>query len=201
MPTPRRPPLRHLQIDGERYLQPEKAYKNLTWLNSHGAKPIRILSEFMEPEERFDSAGVKNTILFFGSARSRSSTDHAAAVARAEAVLANAGAPEAERAKATVMLERLGKTAWMCSVYDKVVALSAKLTEWSMGRIGEDGRIPYIISTGTCAGWAVGRTISALFFPPAPQPHMYCRRRAWIDGGRQQGCGVGAGRRHGRHCH
>lgn len=70
--------LRYLNVDGEPVLLPEKAYKNTSWrectllvgcavlfatasppvasrvVNSTGAKSIRILSEFMEPAQRFE---------------------------------------------------------------------------------------------------------------------------------------------------
>lgn len=90
-----------------------------------------------------------DTILFFGSARSRSPAEHAEAVARSEKALCDPLLTEAERGKQQLTLGRLQKTAWMCDVYVKVEALAAKLTAWSMGRIGGDGKVPYIISTGT----------------------------------------------------
>ncbi|HEY4644386.1 MAG TPA: TIGR00730 family Rossman fold protein [Bacteroidota bacterium] len=49
--------------------QPEKAYKNLEFLTSPDARILRILSEFLEPFRRFRSEGVRDTIVFFGSAR------------------------------------------------------------------------------------------------------------------------------------
>ena len=51
---------------------PEKAYKNLDFLNSKAARTIRILCEYEEPKARFEEEGVENTIVMFGSARIRS---------------------------------------------------------------------------------------------------------------------------------
>jgi len=53
-----------------------KAYKNMEFLNSPSARLIRILSEMIEPAARFRKYGVKDTVVFFGSARifSRSAT-------------------------------------------------------------------------------------------------------------------------------
>ncbi|OGG45649.1 MAG: Rossman fold protein, TIGR00730 family [Candidatus Handelsmanbacteria bacterium RIFCSPLOWO2_12_FULL_64_10] len=48
---------------------PEKAYKNLEFLNSHEARPIRILAELFEPLRRFRQQEVRDTVVFFGSAR------------------------------------------------------------------------------------------------------------------------------------
>lgn len=46
-----------------------KAYKNPGFLASRDARPLRILSEFLEPLSRFNYYNVKDTIVFFGSAR------------------------------------------------------------------------------------------------------------------------------------
>lgn len=48
---------------------PEKAYKNLEFLNSREARALRILSEYQEPLLRLDKFKVNNWVLFFGSAR------------------------------------------------------------------------------------------------------------------------------------
>ncbi|MEJ2543144.1 MAG: LOG family protein [Calditrichaceae bacterium] len=52
--------------------RPIKAYKNLDFLNSSKARPIRILSEFSEPYHRFKDFNIESTIVFFGSARIKS---------------------------------------------------------------------------------------------------------------------------------
>lgn len=48
---------------------PEKAYKNLDFLTSADARAIRVLCEFVEPQARFRKQGVRDTVVFFGSAR------------------------------------------------------------------------------------------------------------------------------------
>ncbi len=48
-----------------------KAYKNTAFLKSSEARSIRILSEYLEPKERFDKENIKHTVVFFGSARVR----------------------------------------------------------------------------------------------------------------------------------
>ena len=48
---------------------PLKAYKNLNFLNSPAGRPIRILSEMIEPAERLRKNRIYNTVVFFGSAR------------------------------------------------------------------------------------------------------------------------------------
>jgi len=46
-----------------------KAYKNKDFLNSPSARLIRILSEMIEPAARFRKYGVRDTVVFCGSAR------------------------------------------------------------------------------------------------------------------------------------
>lgn len=50
---------------------PEKAYKDLEFLNSEEARSIRILSEYLEPHSRLDEHKVNSTVLFLGSSKAR----------------------------------------------------------------------------------------------------------------------------------
>src|SRR5579875_886695 len=45
------------------------AYLNESFLTSDEARPLRILAEYLEPLERFRRLHVRDTIVFFGSAR------------------------------------------------------------------------------------------------------------------------------------
>lgn len=45
------------------------AYQNQDFLASDAARPLRMLAEYLEPLERFRTAGIHDTIVFFGSAR------------------------------------------------------------------------------------------------------------------------------------
>jgi uncharacterized protein (TIGR00730 family) len=51
--------------DGRRSL----AYENREFLESEDARPLRILAEYLEPLRTFRRARVRDTIVFFGSAR------------------------------------------------------------------------------------------------------------------------------------
>ena len=51
---------------------PPKAYKNLAFLNSSQARTLRILAEYLEPQQRFWKEGIHDTVVFFGSARIQS---------------------------------------------------------------------------------------------------------------------------------
>ncbi|HEX9491079.1 MAG TPA: lysine decarboxylase, partial [Stellaceae bacterium] len=46
-----------------------KAYHDQRFLESRDARSLRILAEYLEPLSRFERHGVKDTIVFMGSAR------------------------------------------------------------------------------------------------------------------------------------
>ena len=45
------------------------AYKNEEFLDSPDARPLRILSEYLEPLAHFRREKIRDTVVFFGSAR------------------------------------------------------------------------------------------------------------------------------------
>ena len=49
----------------------EKAYKSNSFLNSADARTIRILAEYLEPQQRLKKQKIKDMIVFFGSARAK----------------------------------------------------------------------------------------------------------------------------------
>lgn len=129
-------------------IKPQKAYKNAAFLASPAAKPLRFLSELLEPEQRLQREKVKSTILVFGSARAKHPDDHLKAVAAAKKSVEAAAEGSEERDAAVAQLDRLERTAWMCEYYVRVRELSRRLTEWSMGRRDASGSEPYVIATG-----------------------------------------------------
>ena len=50
-------------------IHPPRAYRDPEFMNSPEARPVRILAEYLEPQERFEEFNIKDTILVFGSAR------------------------------------------------------------------------------------------------------------------------------------
>ena len=49
--------------------KPPLAFNDHEFMTCREARPIRILSEYIEPEMRLRKMGIKNTVVFFGSAR------------------------------------------------------------------------------------------------------------------------------------
>ena len=97
----------------------EKAYENQEFLASREARTLRILSEYLEPQARFARYRIKDTIVFFGSARAIAPEALPAAIAEAEAI----GTPAVlAAAKAAARLSRY---------YDGARELAHKVTDWS----------------------------------------------------------------------
>ena len=46
-----------------------KAYDDQDFMNSRDARPLRILSEYLQPNAKFKSNNINHTVVFFGSAR------------------------------------------------------------------------------------------------------------------------------------
>lgn len=103
--------------------KPEKAYKNLEFLNSSDARHIRVLCEFVEPKSRFRRLRIKDTIVFFGSARTLSPE-------KAEAALS---ALEASGNASPADLEIARRDARSAHYYGDAAALAERLTAWSEG--------------------------------------------------------------------
>jgi uncharacterized protein (TIGR00730 family) len=97
----------------------EKAYKNGDFLMSREARPLRILSEYLEPRARFARYKVADTVVFFGSARALPADGAAEALVNAKAT-GNAAA--IARAEAGVNLARY---------YEDARVLARLMTEWS----------------------------------------------------------------------
>src|SRR5437667_12681958 len=87
-------------------------FLNTDFLKSPAARTIRMLAEYLEPAERLRRAGIRDTIVFFGSARSPSPEDAAHQLFQVEEQIARAEIVYAEmaeartRAKAAVRLSR-----------------------------------------------------------------------------------------------
>lgn len=109
-----------------------KAYENLDFMHSREGRPLRLLAEYMEPESRFEEFNIADTIVFFGSARTKSRED-------AELLLAEARANNGDVANAERDLE-------MSKYYEAARKLASRLTEWSKTLEGSKRR--FVVCTG-----------------------------------------------------
>lgn len=106
----------------------EKAYKNAGFLNSKDARPIRILSEFFEPLSRFQYFNVKDTVVFFGSARikPRATAEKELALVKKKVKLAKRLTPKLE-----ALLNAAETGVEMSRFYEDAVELARLLTMWT----------------------------------------------------------------------
>jgi uncharacterized protein (TIGR00730 family) len=112
----------------KRIVPVEKAYKNLQFLNSPDARILRMLSEFLEPQSRFRREGVKDTIVFFGSARIKPRTEVLSELRKVQAKVGKARRPN----KAMIASLRAAQMAVeMSRYYEDTVELARLLTVWS----------------------------------------------------------------------
>ncbi len=103
---------------------PEKAYKNLGFLNSAAGREIRVLCEFVEPRSRLAKLNVRDTVVFFGSAR----TPPRAEAEKRLRELDQENAPEEELQRKRASAER---DLHMSKYYEDAADLAERLTRWS----------------------------------------------------------------------
>ena len=121
-------------------------FLNTAFLKSPAARTIRMLSEYLEPEERFRRAGIRDTIVFFGSARCPSPEDAAQQLADVDQEAARTGSVTAELREARTRAEAAVKLA---RYYRDAVELARRLTEWSKSLTGNRD---FIICSGGSGG-------------------------------------------------
>ena len=116
------------------YLYPE-------FLESAEARPIRILSEYLEPLRRFKEQKIQDTVVFFGSARvnSRERAERALQSLRARGVENADDAYERELTRTRRALE------W-ARYYEEARELARLLTAWTLSLQSENHR--FVVASG-----------------------------------------------------
>jgi uncharacterized protein (TIGR00730 family) len=109
-----------------------KAYLKESFLKSSSARPLRILSEYLEPKSRFDHYQIDDTIVFMGSARLIAREQ-----AEAELSAAERGEGDLERARRRLAMSRY---------YEDARELARRFTEWSKQL--EDPERRFVVCTG-----------------------------------------------------
>jgi uncharacterized protein (TIGR00730 family) len=117
------------------------AYLNETFLEAAEARPIRILSEYLEPLERFKEQKIQDTVVFFGSARvnSRERAERALATLRAR------GERDADSQYQTE-LSKTSKALEWARYYEEARELARLLTAWSTTLQSENHR--FVVTSG-----------------------------------------------------
>ena len=110
----------------------QKAYKDDDFLNSSEARPVRILSELIEPQTRFNEQNISDVIVFFGSARTLSKDE-------AQSDLNSAKKNGGDLISAERNLS-------MSKYYEDARSLAYRLTTWSKELENSDRR--FLICSG-----------------------------------------------------
>ncbi|HAR67567.1 MAG TPA: lysine decarboxylase [Lentisphaeria bacterium] len=106
---------------------PVKAYKNLDFLQSSAARSIRVQCELVEPGERLKTNEISNTVVFFGSARTKAPEEAARELRTAQQQATTDDSPAAKAA-----LELAERNNKMARYYKDAMELAKRLTEWSV---------------------------------------------------------------------
>ena len=165
---------------------PIKAYQNAEFLNGPHARSLRILSEYIEPRARLDRYKIRDTVVFFGSARFK---DGQTAQAVADEAVTD---EEKERAKWLVNGSRY---------YEQARELAYRLTQWATEN--RNAGHHFVVATGggpgimeaanrgahEAGGESIGFNIS-LPFEQKPNPyitpelcfefHYFFMRKLWF---------------------
>ena len=120
-----------------------KAYENLEFLNSKGARSIRVLCELLEPKIKLENEGIENTIVFFGSARSQDLLTAQNQLNELEARLPN---EEKRSVDEEIEIEAARRIVLLSRFYDEAVDLSKKLTLWSKDH--QEAEKQYVVCSG-----------------------------------------------------
>jgi uncharacterized protein (TIGR00730 family) len=117
------------------------AYLNPEFLESNEGRPVRILSEYLEPLRRFREQKIQDTVVFFGSARvdSRERCERALRTLRARGDLDADAQYQIELSKSRKALE------W-ARYYEDARELARLLTAWSLSLQSENHR--FVVTSG-----------------------------------------------------
>ncbi len=129
---------------------PEKAYKNIEFLNSPSARVIRILSEYLEPQARFRRLGIKDTVVFFGSARILPASEARKRLydVRGKLKLAEKKRTAArETGRLLAELKAAESAVEMSRYYEDAATLSEMLTKWSR-KNSSKGDARFVVCSG-----------------------------------------------------
>jgi len=120
----------------------EPPYRDPVFMESLPARPVRILTEYIDPLERFRREKVGDTIVMFGSARILSREKALARLRKLQKRGKGRGTPEIRKAirEAKALLE-------MSRYYEEARELARRITTWAMS-LGDNPRRFVICSGG-----------------------------------------------------
>jgi uncharacterized protein (TIGR00730 family) len=108
----------------------QKAYQDNDFLNSAGARSIRLLAELLGPQQRLRREGIKDTIVFFGSARIQSMAEVKKRLNSLKSSL-NKSKSKTDKEKIRKLIDHANIDLQMARYYEDAVQLSKKVTQWT----------------------------------------------------------------------
>ncbi len=156
--------------------RPVQAHRSKTFLASTAARPLRILSEYLEPLDRFAHYEIEDTIIFFGSARIAAPAD-----AKADLEAARAG-------KGDLRAAEMGYE--MSHYYEATRDLARRLTLWSKGLT--ESRRRFVVCSGGGPGIMEAANLGAseakgvnvalnISIPAEPRDNVHVTRELIFD--------------------
>ena len=121
----------------------KKAYKNMDFINSGDARVIRILAELLEPMQRFRNQKINDTIVFFGSARTKSPLDAKEYLEKIKERIASSKDKSSEELKNELKIAQ--NQVFISHYYNDAVELAKRLTIWSKSL---DSNSRFIVCSG-----------------------------------------------------
>lgn len=125
---------------------PPLAYLNAEFLKSQEARAIRIMSEYLEPAGRLRRFRIRDTIVFFGSARSVTPED---AAAKLQAIKDQVDVATGLTDELRTLIGRAEYAVKLARYYQDAVELARRVTEWSKKLTGNRN---FIICSGGSGG-------------------------------------------------
>ena len=117
------------------------AYQNEPFINSPDGRILRILAEYQEPLARFRREQIKDTVVFFGSARFQGRKDAAKALAAIKESHSTTPAAQLEKD-----VKRAQAAVDMARYYEDARRLAHMLTKWSIQIPARRRR--FVVTTG-----------------------------------------------------
>ncbi len=107
-----------------------KAYNNIEFLHSSEGRVVRMLSEYLYPGQQFGKFGIKNLIIFFGSARTKPIAEWNRIEKELEAKIKTASDGRKQQFEEKLDIHR--KRKYLSECYEDSVKLAEMLTKWSL---------------------------------------------------------------------
>lgn len=147
----------------------DKAYKNIDFLTSPPARTIRMLCEYEEPRQRFLQHKVRDTLVFYGSARAVPREQAVGELSHAELALRTAS-DDVEKRRLNHQVLLANRRVRLSRFYEDARELAHRITVWSM----QKKKSRYLVATGGGPGMMEAAN----------------RGAADVEGGRSVGLGI-----------